>query len=70
MGHWILISGNIFFFLLFLIGKNRHGIQAYSGIGKKVAIFEWEWAEIWPLEKGRKCPDSTCKSFYDQSHGK
>ena len=26
-----------FFFLLFLIGKNR------PGIGKNVAIFDWEW---------------------------
>ena len=26
-------------------------------LGKKVAIFDWEWAEIWPLEKGRKSPE-------------
>ena len=26
-------------------------------LGKKVAIFDWEWAEIRPLEKGRKCPE-------------
>ena len=38
----------MFFFCCFfyLIWKNRHGI------GKKAAIFDWEWA----LEKGRKCP--------------
>ena len=23
---------------------------------KWVAIFDWEWAEIWPLEKARKSP--------------
>ena len=25
-------------------------------LGKKVAIFNWEWVEIWPLEKGSKSP--------------
>ena len=25
-------------------------------LGKKVAIFDWEWAEIRPLEMGRKDP--------------
>ena len=36
--------------LLFLIGENRHGI------GKNVAIFDRNGAEIQPLEKDRKCP--------------
>ena len=29
-------------------------------LGKKVAIFDWEWAEILPLEKGRKSPGKLC----------
>ena len=31
--------------------KNGHGI------GKKVAIFDWEWGRNWPLEMGRKSPE-------------
>ena len=27
-------------------------------LGKKWAIFDWEWAEIWPMEMGRKFPVS------------
>ena len=26
-------------------------------LGKKVAIFDWEWGRNWPLEKGRKCAE-------------
>ena len=40
----------LFVFLLFLIGKNRHGI------GKKVAIFEWEWGRNSALREGQKFP--------------
>ena len=36
----------MFFFALF--GKNGHGI------GKKVAIFDWEWGRNPTLELGRK----------------
>ena len=36
--------------------------------GKKVANFDWEWGEIRPLEKGRKCPYLTgLKPFVDQN---
>ena len=44
------VSGCTSPFLLFLIGKNSHGI------GKRVAYFHWEWGLIYPLEKGRKSP--------------
>ena len=40
----------LFFFLLFLIGKNRHGI------GKKYLFSIGKGAEIRPLGKGRKSP--------------
>ena len=39
-----------FFFLLFLIGKIRHGI------GKKVAIFDWEWGRNSAPRDGQKKP--------------
>ena len=45
----------MFFFLLFLIGKNRHGI------GKKGGYFRFGMGpEIRPIEKGRKCPAYEC----------
>ena len=25
-------------------------------LGEKLAIFDWEWGRIQPLEKDRKCP--------------
>ena len=28
-------------------------------LGEKVVIFDWEWAQILPLEKGRKSPVSS-----------
>ena len=43
-------SCSAFIFLLFLIGKNRHGI------GKKVAIFDWEWGQYSVLREGQKIP--------------
>ena len=43
------------FFLLFLNWEKQTWYW-----GKKVAIFDWEWGQIWPLEKGRKCPVVLC----------
>ena len=40
-----------YFFLLFLIGKIRHGI-----LGKKVAIFDWEWGRNSAPRDGQKRP--------------
>ena len=40
-------------------------------LGKKVAIFDWEWGPIQPLEMGRKSPaDNLSKllTFQGQSH--
>ena len=36
------------FVLFFLIGKNRHGI------GKKVAIFDWQWVRNSAPREGQK----------------
>ena len=38
------------YILLFLIGKIRHGI------GKKVAIFDWEWGRNSTPRDGQKIP--------------
>ena len=38
-------------------------------LGKKVAIFDWEWAETWPLEMGRKGPDTTAPTYEDEESG-
>ena len=47
-----MVSKNFFFFLLFLIGKIRHGI------GKKGLLFSiGNGAKIRPLEMGRKSPE-------------
>ena len=48
---------NNIFFLLFLIGKNRHGI------GKNVAILIGNGDEIRPLEMGRKSPVYPANDF-------
>ena len=37
------------FFLLFFLGKNRHGIE-------KVAIFGWEWGRNSAPREGQKIP--------------
>ena len=39
------------FFLLFLIGKNRHGIGK-----KKVALFDWEWGQNFAPREGQTNP--------------
>ena len=39
-----------FFFYFSQLGKTD------MVLGKKVAFCDWEWAELRPLEKGRKCP--------------
>ena len=52
----ILIWGKIFIFFIFLlclIGKKD------MVLGKKVAIFDWEWGQNLALEKGRKSPVGT-----------
>ena len=41
---------NIFFLLFLYLGKTD------MVLGKKVAIFDWEWGRIGPLEMGRKSP--------------
>ena len=37
--------------ILFLLGKNRHGIGE-----KKVATFDWEWGRNWAPREGQKIP--------------
>ena len=44
------------FCLLFLIGKNRHVL------GKRVAIFDWEWGRNWAPSERQKILCSTLKS--------
>ena len=56
MGHWFgLLKNN----LTFLIGKNRHAM------GKKVAIFHWEWGRILALQvcQIKPCEESPINSF-------
>ena len=44
------VKKKYFFVYFFQLGKTD------MVLGKKVAIFDWNGAEIQPLEKGRKCP--------------
>ena len=46
---------NVFVFFTFLKWEISDMVM-----GKKVAIFDWEWAEIRPLEMGRKSSDFSC----------
>ena len=41
---------NFFFFFFLLNWENRHGI------GKKVAIFDWEWGQNSDPREGQKIP--------------
>ena len=48
-----------FLFLCFLF------LKTYMELGQKVAFFG-NGAEIWPLENGRKTPESSISSFKNQ----
>ena len=37
-------------------------------LGKKVAIIDWVWAQIGPLEMGRKAPDRGSYILYMSAH--